>query len=136
MRTAWRLPISTPHSSQLPARAPVASTTYATMVNTTKSPRILVIGAGSRGNTYARSIHFHSTGTVVGVAEPIELKRNHFVKKYSANQFIYSSWKELLQDADRVKAGVDAICVCTLDETHAEVYRMRPSVVSMEANHV
>lgn len=85
------------------------------------SPRILIIGAGSRGYAYARAIHHHTTGTVVGVAEPIEWNRSDFVKRYAADKFVYSSWTEILSDAERVKAGVDAICVCTLDETHADV---------------
>lgn len=92
------------------------------------SPRILVIGAGSRGSAYARAIHTSTIGTVVGVAEPIEYKRNLFVSKYNLDTreegLIFSSWTEIVENEaviEKVKREVDGFCICTLDETHAEV---------------
>lgn len=90
-------------------------------------PRVLVIGAGSRGSAYARAIHSSSIGTVVGVAEPIEYKRNLFVSKYGIDALgglIFSSWAEMVKNdetKDKIKREVDGICICTLDETHEEV---------------
>ena len=45
-------------------------------------PRILIIGAGSRGRTYARSAISSSNGVVVAVAEPDEYKRRQFGRKF------------------------------------------------------
>src|ERR1700733_8847645 len=45
-------------------------------------PRILIIGAGSRGSTYGRSIMLSSNGFVVAIAEPVEFKRKDFGRNY------------------------------------------------------
>lgn len=92
------------------------------------SPRIFVIGAGSRGSAYARAIHSSTIGTVVGVAEPIEYKRNSFVSRYKIDTrgggLVFSSWTDIIKDdetREKIRREVDGICICTLDETHAEV---------------
>jgi predicted dehydrogenase len=91
-------------------------------------PRILIIGAGSRGHAYARAINDHSAGRIVGVAEPIAYKREEFVRRYrvSDESLVFSSWAELLTTRDEVKEKVDGVAVCTLDETHAEVSLLSP----------
>ena len=90
-----------------------------------KAPiRVLIIGAGSRGHTYASAIHFCTQGSVVGVAEPQEWKRNDFVRRYGIardSPLVFSTWEGLLEHREVVEREVDGICVCTLDETHAEV---------------
>jgi predicted dehydrogenase len=45
-------------------------------------PRILIIGAGSRGDTYARAVFESGRGIVAAVAEPIAFKRNLLGSKY------------------------------------------------------
>lgn len=47
-----------------------------------RPPRILVIGAGSRGRNYARSTVSSSNGVVVAVAEPDAFKRRQFWRTY------------------------------------------------------
>lgn len=89
-------------------------------------PRILIIGGGSRGSAYAHAIHSSSIGTVVGIAEPIEYKRNLFISKYAIarDDLVFSSWTGIVETEEvkeKIKREVDGICVCTLDETHAEV---------------
>jgi predicted dehydrogenase len=104
----------------------------------TSPPRVLIIGAGSRGNAYAQAIHVSRTGGILAaIAEPIEFKRKAFGSKYiwehktpEAGQE-FKDWKEFLQyeterrkklaAGEKVEEGVDAAFICTLDEQHAEV---------------
>lgn len=96
-------------------------------------PRILIIGAGSRGHAYARAIAAHPTrGRVAGVAEPVAYKREEFRRRYGAPDsgtdskgsssgfLVLSDWRKILSHPE-VAAGVDGFAICTLDETHAEV---------------
>jgi len=87
------------------------------------SPRILIIGAGSRGRAYARSIVTATNGTIVGVAEPDEYKRRRFVQECNIpDELVFTSWMELVgEHKGLVMSRVDGVCVCTLDETHEEV---------------
>ena len=86
--------------------------------------RIFVIGAGSRGHAYAKAIakHSHGHGAIVGVAEPLPYKRREFQRLFGiADSLVFSSWSEFVTAGEAVKKKVDGVCVCTLDETHAEV---------------
>lgn len=122
---------STPPQSQPPATSSPqpGSANTASSGKPPNSPRILIIGGGSRGSAYARAIHLSTVGTVVGIAEPIEYKRNLFVSKYSIdalaeNSFVFSSWTQIVETdevKEKIKREVDGICICTLDETHTEV---------------
>ena len=47
-----------------------------------RPPRILIIGAGSRGRTYARCTKLSTNGIVVAVAEPDDYKRRSFVRTF------------------------------------------------------
>lgn len=102
-----------------------------------RQPRILIIGAGSRGNAYARSIALSKLATVASVAEPIPFKRRDLGRKYiwkeqqpEAHQE-FTDWRQFLQYEEKrrklaaagenVVDGVDAAFICTLDEQHAEI---------------
>lgn len=101
------------------------------------SPRILIIGAGVRGNAYAGAVTQSTGGIVIAVAEPIRYKREMLGKKYIWGQSQpsrgqnFEDWRQFVQyEQDRrekasrghtMPLGVDAVFVCTLDETHAEI---------------
>ncbi|PWW79710.1 NAD(P)-binding protein [Tuber magnatum] len=109
---------STPHETSSFRVVP-----RATPPKPVNSPRILIIGAGSRGHAYARSITTATNGTVVGVAEPDEYKRRSMVQKYNiSDELAFTSWTELVGERKGlVTSRVDGVCVCTLDETHEEI---------------
>lgn len=103
----------------------------------TNPPRVLIVGAGSRGNSYARETGDSANGVVVAVAEPIAYKRRRLGEKYiwgkgnpSEGQE-FENWKQYLEyeNERRAKAsrgeivpeGVDAVFICVLDEMHKEV---------------
>jgi len=107
--------------------------------STSKSspPRILIIGAGSRGNAYAQAIHQSTAVIVAAVAEPNAFKRKQLGTKYiwehrspiSGQEF--HDWQEFLayelerrkaaERGEKVKEGIDGAFICTLDEQHAEI---------------
>jgi predicted dehydrogenase len=108
-------------------------------------PRILIIGAGSRGTTYASAALSCSNATIVGVCEPNEYKRLEFGRKFiwsatGVPQFgqCFTDWREWVKyeegRRESLKTGtgltgvggfapviVDAVFVCVLDEMHEEV---------------
>lgn len=100
-------------------------------------PRILVIGAGSRGNAYARAVGESTNGILVAVAEPVAYKRQQLGEKYiwgkagpqHGQEFVdweafVTSELERRQKAKKgevVPEGVDAVFICVLDEMHKEV---------------
>jgi predicted dehydrogenase len=102
-----------------------------------KAPRILIIGAGSRGNAYAKAISSSTNGIIAAVAEPNTFKRNELGKRFiwksgdPAEGQAFEDWRDFLQweDARRQKEsegaavpeGVDGVFVCTLDQMHAEI---------------
>ena len=88
-------------------------------------PRILVIGAGSRGQAYSRLIAATTRGRIVAVAEPDEYKRRKFAAQYGIEErLVFTTWEEILDEERKqsVVDSVDGMCICTLDETHEEVY--------------
>lgn len=102
-----------------------------------KPPKILIVGAGSRGNAYARAVTQSTRGIVAAVAEPIDHKRKELGRKYiwkdadpqPGQEFM--DWRDfanfevrrrLRADAgERVDDGIDAVFICTLDEQHAMI---------------
>lgn len=100
-------------------------------------PRILIIGAGSRGNSYARATGRSSNGVVTAVAEPIKYKRQRLGVTYiwgkagSSEGQEFEDWRQFLtyehdrraRDAsgEDVPEGIDAVLICVLDEMHKEV---------------
>lgn len=103
----------------------------------TNPPRLLVIGAGSRGNAYAEATGIASNGVLVAVAEPIAYKRKRLGDKYiwgnsgpSEGQ-AFEDWSDFVQyeqerrkkaaNGESVPEGVDGVFICVLDEQHKEV---------------
>ncbi|KAK5651729.1 hypothetical protein OQA88_11691 [Cercophora sp. LCS_1] len=102
-------------------------------------PRILIIGAGSRGRAYARAIISSTNGVVVAVAEPDDYKRTEFGRNMiwgyeepPIEGAAFRDWREFItyeqarrararEGANDVPLGVDAVFVCVLDEMHREV---------------
>ncbi|KUJ07584.1 NAD(P)-binding protein [Mollisia scopiformis] len=100
-------------------------------------PRILIIGAGSRGFAYARATKESTNGIVVAVAETIASKRKRMGEMYiwgkagPADGQQFENWKQFAawEQERRTKAshgedvpeGVDAVFICVLDEMHKEV---------------
>ncbi|KAK4183314.1 1,5-anhydro-D-fructose reductase [Podospora australis] len=102
-------------------------------------PRLLVIGAGSRGRAYARAVKSSTNGILAAVAEPDDYKRDHFGKTmiWGANSpppegTAFTDWRDFITyerdrraraqaGEDGVPSGVDAAFVCVLDEMHHDV---------------
>jgi predicted dehydrogenase len=106
-----------------------------------EAPRIVIIGAGSRGSAYARAIKDLGLGLVVGVCEPVDFVRKAFGAKYiwgpenreAESHEEFKSWTDYLQyEQDRRRKvtaqelkrtdhdfhGADAAFICVLDEMH------------------
>jgi predicted dehydrogenase len=107
-----------------------------------QGPQFLVIGAGSRGNSYARSVTVATSGIIAAVAEPDDFKRRAFGKKYIWHNELphpgqeFVSWQDWLGwEVARLAASSDStvngdsrqnitgVFICTMDETHADIIR-------------
>jgi predicted dehydrogenase len=100
-------------------------------------PRILIIGAGSRGSACAHAIMMASNGRVVAVAEPVEFKRKKFGERFiwgidpPQEGMEFEGWESFKEwelnrrlkekNGEQVPKGVDGVLVCTLDHTHADI---------------
>lgn len=97
-------------------------------------PRFLVIGAGSRGNAYARAVTASTSGIIAAVAEPDAFKLKEFGKQYIWHDDLpregqaFSDWQDFLsweqaRRADGLNTGpsITGVFICTLDETHAPI---------------
>ena len=93
-----------------------AAEQQATRPFTNKPVTCIILGAGSRGNTYAAwSKEFPEQMRVVGVAEPIPSRQERFARMYdipAAHRF--PSW----DDALAVPKFADAILITTPDQLH------------------
>ena len=107
----------------------------------TNPPRVLVIGAGSRGTAYAASAITSTNAIIAAVVEPIHYKRREFGRKFIWHNESpqphqeFEDWRtwvkyeesrrkraavgEKLEDGE--ERGIDAVFVCVLDELHEEV---------------
>ncbi|MDF1513497.1 MAG: Gfo/Idh/MocA family oxidoreductase [Anaerolineae bacterium] len=79
---------------------------------------LIVIGAGSRGTTYARyATAFPEEARVVGVAEPRDLYRNAMIQQHSIpSGHAFTDWREVA----KVPKFADAVIIATQDKMHAE----------------
>ncbi len=100
-------------------------------------PQFAIIGAGSRGNAYARATVDSGLGIVAAVIEPIAFKRTLLGSKYiwakaepsSSQAFV--AWQDFIAfehqrrkaeaEGQEVGQGVDGVFVCVRDELHGEV---------------
>lgn len=84
----------------------------------TNPVRVLVLGAGSRGGTYADYIQAHpEEGVVVGVAEPDAQRRAAFAKRHGlAPHQVYSGWEEALARPRFAEVAI----IATQDTMHVE----------------
>lgn len=106
-------------------------------------PQFLVIGAGSRGNAYARAVEASTTGSIAAVAETDPFKRQEFGRRYiwgrnghCQEHQSFAGWEEWVEwetrrrhQADKAggsEAGytpITGVFICTLDESHAPIIR-------------
>jgi predicted dehydrogenase len=103
-------------------------------------PRLVIIGAGSRGNVFGKAIQEFSNGVCVGIAEPIALKRQQFGSRYiwgdctsatPSDGQEFESWEEFLsweierrrrhEAGQQVPRGCDGVFICVQDNLHKEV---------------
>ncbi|MBN2392752.1 MAG: Gfo/Idh/MocA family oxidoreductase, partial [Anaerolineae bacterium] len=82
------------------------------------NPKILIIGAGSRGSGYATYFReVPNRGQVVGVAEPRDAYRNKLVDAHSIPvENIFMDWR----DAAKRSRFADAVIIATQDRMHTE----------------
>lgn len=101
-------------------------------------PRILIVGAGSRGTAYAEATISSTNAVIAAVCEPVAYKRNELGRKYIWGKHIgplpgqaFADWREWKdyevkrrareRDGEEVEHGIGAVFVCVLDELHEEV---------------
>ena len=74
--------------------------------------RVLLVGAGDRGSTYAHWIRLHpDRARLVGIAEPRADRRNALAATHGAESF--ADWRDMTTPAD-------AVVIATQDAGHAE----------------
>ncbi|KAF2797384.1 streptomycin biosynthesis protein StrI [Melanomma pulvis-pyrius CBS 109.77] len=100
-------------------------------------PRVLIIGAGSRGTAYAKAALASTNSTIAAIAEPLPYKRTEFGQKFiwgadgPKPEQQFEHWRQWVKyeearrarekAGEKVERGVDAVFVCVLDEMHEEV---------------
>lgn len=84
--------------------------------------KVLLVGAGNRGDAYTVALNHLDFIRVSGICEPNKLRRQKYIKKQQAvwpghpiKEYI--DWKDGLEDTDEY----DAVFVCVLDDMHREV---------------
>jgi predicted dehydrogenase len=130
-----------------PLQAPATTTALDTpSLPPPNAPRIIVIGAGSRGHAYSRAIKKSNLAHIVGVCEPIAFKREKFGAKYiwgpqkrsPLPHEMFEDWSDFLayetsrremvragelKEEDEEYTGVDGVFICVLDEMHVHVIK-------------
>ena len=84
--------------------------------------RLIVIGAGNRGNVYSKfALENPELLQVVAVAEPRDFSREKFMKKYDIDaDKVYKNWKDITNLPEDQRIEADAVLICTLDQYHME----------------
>lgn len=80
--------------------------------------KVILIGAGNRGETYTDIMaQMSDKFKVIAVAEPIESRRNNIQKKHQiADNLCFEDWKPLL-DLGKI---ADVAVISTMDKQHLE----------------
>lgn len=117
--SARRQMIKAMGSAFLPAFLPFSmaeSETNQLPAETRKPVTFVVIGAGNRGNTYSEyAAKYPDQMQVVGVAEPIESRREALKKKFNIpGKQCFTTWEHVFQ----VPRFADAVIVSTPDALH------------------
>jgi predicted dehydrogenase len=100
-------------------------------------PRLLIVGAGNRGNAYAKAIGDSTNGITVAVIEPIALKRRQLGSKYIWGEAgptdgqEFEDWRQFIRweeerkrraaGGEDVPEGIDGVFICVQDKMHKEV---------------
>jgi len=90
--------------------------------------KVIVIGAGSRGQRYTNIMAEQPERfKVVGVAEPIDARREYVRDKHGIpEENCHKTWETILS----VPKFADIACICTMDQMH-----MEPAVKAMELGY-
>ena len=88
----------------------------------------IILGCGSRGNAYSKyALAEPEKMEIVGIAEPIEIRRNAFKERFNIpDENVANDWRELL---DRPKMA-DAVMITTQDHMHFE-----PAMAAIEKGY-
>src|SRR6266536_5786639 len=81
--SAQPLPDPTPAVETISSLLPSSVAAPPSTSPVAKPPRFLIIGGGSRGNAYARSVTRTTGGVIAAVAEPQPFQRDEIGRKYS-----------------------------------------------------
>ncbi len=83
-----------------------------------KQLKVIVIGAGSRGQGYTNIMADHPDKfKVVGVAEPVENRRNYIKEKHGCDEKnCFTTWEDILA----VPKFADIAIISTMDQLHIE----------------
>ena len=84
----------------------------------TRQITLLVVGAGNRGNIYSSYAEdFPQRLKIVGVAEPQEVRRSTFQKRFNVpNEHVFNDWTT----AAKRERFADAVLISTLDDLHRD----------------
>lgn len=93
-----------------------------------KQLKVIVIGAGGRGQTYTNIMHkVPEKFKVVGVAEPIDDRRDYIKEKHEIeDKNCFTTWEDILA----VPRFADIAIISTMDRMHTE-----PAIKAMELGY-
>jgi len=83
-----------------------------------KQVKVIVIGAGLRGNAYAAyALSNPEELKIIGVAEPDDVRRSEFQEKYDLpDSRCFKTWQDVFGE----EKWADAVMICTQDDMHVE----------------
>ncbi|MBE6904189.1 MAG: Gfo/Idh/MocA family oxidoreductase [Ruminococcaceae bacterium] len=83
-----------------------------------KQYSVILIGAGMRGTTYTNEmLNAKDKFKVVGVAEPVEIRRNYIKSAHNlSDEMCYNSWEDILSQPKMA----DFAIISTMDDMHYE----------------
>ena len=88
----------------------------------------ILIGAGNRGKVYTDDMaKYPELCEVVGVAEPIEARRQYIAEKHNVPaEHVFADWRDLLA----LPKIADACIICTMDQEHTE-----PAILAIDKGY-